>query len=71
MSMANDVMKKAMNFILRSVDEKAAMIAGDLVEPLELYISHHEQTSLQQFDQARQFFHDYHEKHTKHKECKK
>ena len=46
MSMANDVMKKAMNFILRSVDEKAAMIAGDLVEPLELYISHHEQTSL-------------------------
>lgn len=44
MSMANEVMKKAMNYILKSIDEKATMIAGDLVEPLELYISHHEQT---------------------------
>lgn len=47
------------------------IIGGDLVEPLELYISHHEHTSQQQFDQARQIFHDYYEKQTKHKECKK
>ena len=71
MSMANDIMKKAMNIVLRTVDEKVAMISGDLVEPLELYISHHETTSQTQFDQARQFFHEYHEKQTKHKECKK
>ena len=71
MSMANDVMKKAMGFIIRSVDEKAKMILSDLVEPLELFISHHDQTSSQQFEQARQFFHDYHEKQIKHKECKK
>jgi len=45
MSIANDVMKKAMGFIIRSVDEKAKMILSDLVEPLELFISHHDQTS--------------------------
>ena len=71
MSMANEVIKKAMGFIIKSIEEKATMMAGDLIEPLELYISHHEQTSQQQFEQARQFFHDYHEKQTKHQECKK
>lgn len=45
MSLANDVMKKAMTYILKSVDDKVKIIAGDLVEPLELYISHHEHTS--------------------------
>jgi len=71
MSTANEVMKKAMSYILHQVGEKAALITGDLVEPLELYINHHEQTSQQQFEQARHFFHEYYEKHTKHKECKK
>ena len=71
MTIANDVMKKAMGFVIRSVDERAKMILSDLVEPLELFITHHDQTSSQQFDQARQFFHDYHEKLIKHKECKK
>lgn len=62
MSMANEVMKKSMICIMKAIDEKVKLITGDLVEPLELYISHHEQTSTQQFEQARQFFHDYHEK---------
>lgn len=47
MSTANEVMKKAMSYVLHQVDEKAALITGDLVEPLELYINHHEQTSQQ------------------------
>lgn len=42
MSTANEVMKKAMGYVLKLVDEKAALITGDLVEPLELYINHHE-----------------------------
>lgn len=45
MSMANEVIKKAMGFIIKSVEEKVTTLAGDLIEPLELYISHHDQTS--------------------------
>jgi hypothetical protein len=45
MGMANDIMKKAMGFVLKTVDERVAQITGDLVEPLELYISHHDMTS--------------------------
>ena len=45
MNMANEVMKKAMNFMINQIEEKVSLISGDLIEPLELYVNHHEKTS--------------------------
>lgn len=45
MAVANDVLKKAVSFIISSVDEKARLIMSDLVEPLELFLNHHDQTA--------------------------
>jgi site-specific DNA-methyltransferase (adenine-specific) len=36
-----------------SSEEKIQLITGDLLEPLEMYIGHHDQTLQQQFTQAR------------------
>jgi hypothetical protein len=35
------------------IEEKIQLITGDLLEPLEMYIGHHDQTLQQQFTQAR------------------
>lgn len=52
------------------VEDRVSLITGDLIEPLEMYISHHEQTSESQFDQAKNIFHEMHEKQMAHAECK-
>lgn len=53
MAIANDVLKKAVGFIISSIDEKSKLIMSDLVEPLELFLNHHDQTAQHQFEQAR------------------
>ena len=60
-----------MTGVVSIVDDKVATITGDLIEPLEMYISHHEETSKNQLDNAKQMFHDYYETSTKYKECKR
>ena len=47
------------------------LLEKDIIEPIEVYINHHEQTSFKQFDLAAQIFHELHEKQIKHEECKK
>lgn len=42
-----------MDQLLLLLEERVTHITGDLIEPLDMYINHHEQTSLQQFDQAK------------------
>ena len=71
MGQANEVLQRGIKTVTDLIDEKATLIARDIIEPLELYIHHHDQTSNLQFDQARQFFHDFYEKKTKHTECKR
>ncbi len=68
---AVECMKKATNHMVVIIEEKIQLITGDLLEPLEMYIGHHDQTLQQQFTQARQIFHDYYEKQAKYTECKK
>lgn len=60
-----------MTQLLNLLEERVTHITGDLIEPLDMYINHHEQTSNQQFDQAKQIYHDLYEKQTKHSECKR
>ena len=40
-------LKKGMNQLLNLLEERVTHITGDLVEPLDMYINHHEQTSSQ------------------------
>ena len=42
-----------------------------MIEPLEMYISHHDQTSTQQFKQANKLFHDLKDNQSNHQECKR
>ena len=64
-------LKLGMDQLLLLLEERVTHITGDLIEPLDMYINHHEQTSLQQFDQAKSIYHDLYEKQTKHSECKR
>jgi len=50
---AVECMKKATSHMVVIIEEKIQLITGDLLEPLEMYIGHHDQTLQQQFTQAR------------------
>ena len=64
-------MRTGINTVVTIVDDKIATISGDLIEPLEMYIGHHGETSKNQLESAKMMFHDYYETSTKHKECKR
>jgi len=42
--------KKGINQLMNLLEERVTHITGDLVEPLDMYINHHEQTSAKQFN---------------------
>jgi hypothetical protein len=58
MTLALEQMKLTMTQQHKIIEERVNLIIGDLIEPLEMYISHHDQTSTQQFKQANKLFHD-------------
>ena len=64
-------MTNGMQAIVEVLDERVQLLQNDLVEPLDMYINHHNETFHLQFDQAKQLFHDLYEKETKHNECKR
>lgn len=45
MTLAIEQMKVTMTQQHKIIEERVHLIVGDLVEPLEMYISHHDQTS--------------------------
>ena len=55
--------------MLKIVDDRVSLIQGDLIEPLNMYIQHHETTSQDQFERAIEILHNLHEKQIKHDEC--
>ena len=71
MSDSVNCLKMGVEALLQFMEERVTHITGDLIEPLDMYINHHEQTSSQQFEQANQLYHDLYEKQTKHSECKR
>lgn len=62
MSLAIEQMKLTMIQQHKIIEERVNLITGDLVEPLEMYISHHDQTSQQQFKQANKLYNELLEK---------
>jgi len=66
-----EAFKDGINILIDTLQERLTLFTGDLVEPLDLYISHRDQTCKKQFDQAKQAFHELVEKETKHAEYKR
>ena len=66
-----DAFKDGVNIILDSLQERMNLFAGDIIEPLELYIQHREQTCKKQLDQAKQAFNEVNEKELRHQEYKR
>jgi len=48
-----DCMKFGINGIVSIIDERITLIANDLIQPLDMYINHHNETFHTQFDQAK------------------
>lgn len=71
MSEALDCLSYGVDQIVKIAQERVTLIAGDLIEPLDLYITHHEQASSESFESARNLFHEFYEKDIKHTECKR
>lgn len=64
-------MQNGMEKLVGIIEERIVLIANDLIEPLDMYINHHNETFHSQFDSAKQLYHDLYEKETKHTECKR
>ena len=47
--------------LLKLIEDKVGMMTGDLIEPMDTYIEHHELVSRTQLDKASHLFHNYHE----------
>ena len=50
---AIQTLKTAVTSVISIIDDKVATITGDLIEPLEMYIGHHEETSRNQLESAK------------------
>ena len=52
MKEATEVIRGSIKKMMNLVEDRVALIAGDLIEPLNMYIQHHNTTSQEQFDKA-------------------
>ena len=54
--------------LLKLIEDKDGMITGDLIEPMDTYIEHHELVSRTQLDKASHLYHNYYEQQSKQAE---
>lgn len=71
MKQQSEVIRSAIKKLVGVVEDRVTLIAGDLIEPLNMYINHHTSTCKTQYEKANQILHNWHEKEIKHTECRK
>jgi hypothetical protein len=71
MKESGEVIRNAIKKLVTVVEDRVTLIAGDLIEPLNMYIQHHNSTSDEQFTKANKIYLNVQEKDIRHEESKK
>jgi len=66
MDEATQLLRSGILSLVNIVEDRVLLIKGDLIEPLEVYMAHHEKTKLEQFDQAQTLLDGFLEKEERH-----
>ena len=65
------LLRDSIDLLQNLLKERVALMEGSLVEPLEMYLGHHESTTGAQFEQAKAILSDLELKKTQHEENKR
>lgn len=70
-NLAVNGLKDGIQSLINALKDRTMLINGDLIEPLEMYLQHHDQKCVTQFDQAKLLLQQYYEKEENYAESKR